>query len=66
MLCVLKDMGKDLDCLDGSCEVELGRNIGADVVVSGPLSQVDSLYLLSLKLHDSSSGKLLSCIFKYC
>jgi sulfatase modifying factor 1 len=57
---VLEDMGKDLSCLDGSCEVELGRNIGADIVVSGTLSQVDDLYLLSLKLHDSSSGKLLA------
>lgn len=60
MMQILEDMGKGLDCVDGSCEVELARNIGADVVISGTLSQVDELYLLTLKLHDSASGKLLA------
>ena len=60
MMQILDDMGKDLDCVSGSCEVEVARNIGADVVISGMLSQVDDVYLLSLKLHDSGSGKLLA------
>ena len=38
MMQVLNDMGKDETCIDGACEVDLARNIGADLVVSGTIS----------------------------
>ena len=33
MMQVLSDMGKDASCIEGSCEVDLGRNIGADLIL---------------------------------
>jgi hypothetical protein len=60
MMQVLVDMGKDISCTSGSCEVEVGRNIGADFIISGNILRVEGLYLLTLKLHDTGSGNLLS------
>ena len=31
MMLILTDMGKDASCMDSSCEVEIGRSVGADV-----------------------------------
>ena len=38
MLSLLKDQGKDANCISGQCEIDLGRNIGADYVVTGQLT----------------------------
>ena len=60
MMMVLEDMGKDASCMEGSCEVDIARNIGADFVVTGSVMKVDEQYLLTLKLHETRSGKLLA------
>jgi formylglycine-generating enzyme required for sulfatase activity len=60
MMQVLREMGGDEACLDGSCEVDLARNIGADLVVSGTITQLEGTWIVMMKLHDSASGKLLS------
>ena len=60
MLMVLEDMGKDASCMEGSCEVDIARNIGADFVVTGSVMKVDEQFLLTLKLHETREGKLLS------
>jgi hypothetical protein len=60
MLEILQDMDKDLSCTAGKCEIEIGRNIGADYIISGSILQVEGLYLLTLKLHETDSGNLLS------
>lgn len=60
MLEILQDMDKDLSCTVGKCEIEIGRNIGADYIISGSILQVEGLYLLTLKLHETNSGNLLS------
>ena len=57
---ILRDMGKDSSCLSGKCEIELARNIGADYVVTGDLLKIDETYLLTLKLHSSDTGQLLT------
>ena len=59
MLEILKDMGRDSSCLSGKCEIEIARNIGADYVITGDILKIDDTYLLTLKLHDSSTGQLL-------
>ena len=41
MMQILREMGGDEACLDGSCEVDLARNIGADLVVSGTITQLE-------------------------
>ena len=57
---ILKDMGKDASCMEGSCEVEIARNIGADYVVSGTVTLISGTYLVTLKLHNTKTNALLS------
>lgn len=59
MMGILNDMGKDASCLEGECEVEIARNIGADYLITGDVLLVEGTYLLTLKLHDSVSGNML-------
>jgi tetratricopeptide (TPR) repeat protein len=60
LLVLLKAAGKSLEECEGECEVETGRKVGADLVVSGDLLRFGSSFKLALKLHDTRSGKLLS------
>ncbi|MEC7988172.1 MAG: SUMF1/EgtB/PvdO family nonheme iron enzyme [Myxococcota bacterium] len=59
MLQILSDMGKDASCIKGVCEVEIARNIGASVVISGDLLYWDERYSLTLKIHESRKGRLI-------
>lgn len=60
MLVLLAATGKKLDECEGECEVETGRRLGADLVVSGDLLRFGSSYKLDLRLHDTGGGELLS------
>src|SRR6266481_486681 len=60
MLVLLQASGKKLEECEGEREVETGRRIGADLVVSGELLRFGTQYKLNLKLHDTRSGELLS------
>ena len=60
MMQILNDMGKDATCVEGSCEVELARNIGADLVISGTMTEVGGVQMVMLKLHQSDTGTLLA------
>jgi hypothetical protein len=60
MLILLKSTGRTLEECESECEVETGRRIGADLVVSGELLRFGSQYKLNMKLHDTRSGELLS------
>src|SRR5712692_649046 len=42
------------------CEVEIGRKLGADLVVSGDLLRVGSAFKLSLRMHDAHEARLLA------
>ena len=57
---ILSDMGKNADCMEGKCEVETGRNIGADIIVTGDILQMGKIYVLTLKLYETDRGVLLS------
>ena len=59
MLVLLRDMGKQ-ECGEGECEVETARNIGADYVISGKVVRMEQLYVVTLKLHETKGGSLLS------
>ena len=48
MLMMLSDMGKSAECMEGSCEVEIARNIGADYVVSGKVTKRGSTIILQM------------------
>ncbi len=60
LLVLLQATGKDVASCEGECEVDTGRRIGADVVISGEVLRVGSRYKISLKLHDTHDGRLLS------
>ena len=60
MLVLLEASGKKLEECEGECEVDTGRRIGADLVVSGELLKFGTQYKLNMKLHDARSGELLS------
>lgn len=51
--------GTDLAACVGRCEVETGRNVGADFVVSGEVVRFGESLKVSLKLHDTHAGQLL-------
>lgn len=57
---ILQDNEIDPSCIEGECEVETGRNIGADLIISGDVMRLDGQYLLTLKLYETESGNLLS------
>ena len=46
-------------CREGECEVETGRNLNVHFVVSGTVTRVDGKLLLSLKLHEVATARLL-------
>src|SRR4051812_16771675 len=60
LLTLLKASGKDAADCEGECEVETGRRIGADYVVSGEILRFGTSVKLNLRLHDSREGTLLS------
>jgi hypothetical protein len=60
MLLLLRAQGSKLEECEAECEVETGRRIGADLVISGELLRFGSQYKLNMKLHDTRIGELLS------
>ncbi len=47
------------DCV-GECEIETGRNVGADRVVAGEVVRFDGSLRISLRLYDTASGALVA------
>ena len=60
MAAILGDMGLDVACIEGQCEVETARNLRAAYVVSGSMIKLEGVYILTVKLHESKSGSLLA------
>ena len=50
----------DLATCEGDCEIETGRNVGADFVVSGEVLVLGGELRVALKLYDTKSGRLLA------
>jgi TolB-like protein len=60
LLVLLQSTGKDLGQCEGECEVDTGRRIGADAIISGDVLKVGSKFHISLRLHETHDGRLLS------
>ena len=58
----MSDMGISMSCFDGECELEVARNIQADIMVTGKLLQIDSTYVLTLKIYETEHGSLLRSV----
>lgn len=52
--------GTDLAACEGECEVETGRNVGADQVASGDIVRLGSELRVALRLHETRGGRLLN------
>ena len=59
VLVLLEAQGKKLEDCEGECEVDTGRRLGADYVVSGDLLKVGTSFKLDLRLHATRDGQLL-------
>ncbi len=59
MLVLVQAQGKTLAECEGECEVDTGRRLGADLVISGEILRVGSKLKIDLRLHDTHSGQLL-------
>jgi TolB-like protein len=51
-----------LDCAKSQCEVEVGRTIGADYIVSGEVLRFGDELRLNLKVHACASGDFLGSV----
>ncbi|MBS2022542.1 MAG: hypothetical protein JST92_09040 [Deltaproteobacteria bacterium] len=60
MLVLVQAQGKTLAECEGECEVDTGRRLGADLVVSGELLKFGSKYKLDMRLHDTHDGRMVS------
>jgi TPR repeat protein/TolB-like protein len=60
VLVLLEAQGRSLEQCEGECEVETGRLLGADWIVSGDLLRVGTRLKLDLRLHETRGGLLLS------
>jgi TolB-like protein len=60
MLMFLKDQGVDPNCVEGECEVDTARNIGADYVIFATLLELEGTFTLSAKLYEVEEGGLLA------
>jgi TolB-like protein len=60
LVSLLEASGKKLEDCEGECEVDTGRRLSADLVVSGELLRIGSNFKLNMRLHDTASGWLLS------
>src|SRR5207247_1427804 len=60
LIVLLQASGKDMSQCEGECEVDTGRRIGANAIVSGELQRLGSKYKVSLRLHDTIEGRLLA------
>lgn len=60
LISLLQATGKELGQCEGECEVDTGRRIGADAIISGDVLKVGSRFHISLRLHETRDGRLLS------
>ena len=60
VLTLLEASGKKLEECEGECEVDTGRRLGADVVVTGEILRYGRGFRANLRLHDTHSAQLLS------
>jgi hypothetical protein len=55
---VVEQMGAR--CLEGQCELEIARTVGAALLVTGEVHRIEAAFVADLKLHDTAKGTLLA------
>ena len=56
----LKENGGSCDELSGECKITIGQKIDAQYMVFGELLKLEQKYILTIKLHDSATGQMIS------
>jgi hypothetical protein len=59
VIVLLQSQGRKLEDCEGECEVDTGRLLGADLVLSGEIQRVGSKLKLSIRVHETHQGQLL-------
>jgi phosphate/phosphite/phosphonate ABC transporter binding protein len=59
LVLLLKSAGVAPEDCESECEVETGRKIGADLIVTGDAVRIEDRFVVSLKLHETLRGALL-------
>jgi len=61
-LSLITDMGLDTEvcAAEANCEVDFGRNIGASLVISGSVIEVEGTQMMTLKLFETATAKMLA------
>jgi TolB-like protein len=57
---LLASAHKTLEDCQGECEVDTGRLLGADIIVTGDLLRVGSKLKLDMRMHETKTGQLIS------
>ena len=60
MVVLLGASGKNVADCEGECEVDTGRRLGADYVVSGDVLRFGSNLKVNLKVHETAEGSLIA------
>ena len=60
VIALLEASGKKLEECEGECEVDTGRRLGADLVITGEVLRFGKGYRVNLRLHDTHNAQLLS------
>jgi TolB-like protein len=60
ILVLLQAQGKTLADCEAECEVDTGRRLGAEYVVTGEVLRFGTALKVNLKLHETANGQLLS------
>jgi hypothetical protein len=58
ILVLLAASGIKIEDCEAACEVETGRRLGADTIISGDLLTIDGRLRLSLRMHDTKTASL--------
>jgi TolB-like protein len=60
LMVLLEASGKKLEECEGECEVDTGRRIGADLIVTGEILRYGEGLRVNLRLHETRTARLLS------
>jgi len=54
----VREMGRSTTCAAEACELEIGRTLGADWVVTGEVTKVEERLLLRVKMFDTATAAM--------
>lgn len=59
LLAMIKTEILGKSCVEGACQIEIARNIGADYAITGSFYRISNIEYLSISLYETKEGTLL-------